>query len=82
MIDALIADAKTKTAAAVKDGKITQEQADERLDALTERVTSFVQEGFRWDRDHDGGDHPAPPADGEAPADGETPSFGGGTGGN
>ena len=76
VIDALIADAKTKTAAAVKEGKITQEQADQRLESLTERVTSFVEEGFKGGRGGpDGGGAPdAPPAD----DGGETPSFGGG----
>jgi hypothetical protein len=45
VIDALVAEAKTKIAESVTDGKITQGQADERLETLTERITSFVEEG-------------------------------------
>ncbi|MGN6695608.1 MAG: hypothetical protein ACTHN0_15625 [Aquihabitans sp.] len=88
VIDALVAEAKTKTAAAVKDGKITQAEADKRLENLTERITSFVNDGFKGGPGGPGrGDHDGPPADGEnPPAEGSTttttPSFGGNTGGN
>jgi polyhydroxyalkanoate synthesis regulator phasin len=55
VIDALVAEAETKIAEAVTDGKITQEQADERLEKLTERITSFVDEGGpRAHRDGEG----------------------------
>lgn len=88
VIDALVAEAKTRTAAAVKDGTITQEEADERLESLTEHITSFVNEGFKGGPGGPGrGGRPdSPPADGEAPSGGSTttttPPFGGGSGGN
>jgi hypothetical protein len=66
VIDALVAEVKAHTAQAVKDGKITQAQADERVKEATERITKMVDEGFpkggpggRGPR----GDHPEPPAD-------------------
>ncbi len=73
VIDALVADAKTKTAAAVEEGTITQEQADKRLDALTEHITKFVTEGFGKGGFGEG-ERPKPPAD----AEGETPAPDGG----
>lgn len=94
VIDALVADAKTKTAAAVKDGKITQEQADKRLENLTERITKFVEEGMPEHGPHGDGDGDGGPGQGggTAPGNGQnsgggsttttTPSFGGNTGGN
>ena len=45
LIAALIADAEEHLAAAVEDGKLTQEEADEKLAQVTERVTTFVNEG-------------------------------------
>lgn len=42
VIDALVAEAKTRIAAAVKAGKITQAQADERLKDLTQHITDRV----------------------------------------
>ncbi|WP_426572071.1 hypothetical protein [Aquihabitans sp. McL0605] len=53
VIDALVADAKAKTAAAVKDKKMTQAQADKVNAAATDRITKFVTEG-RPKGDHDG----------------------------
>lgn len=47
VIDALVADAKTRIAAEVTDGSITQDEADQRLESLTERITSFVNDGFQ-----------------------------------
>ncbi len=98
VIDALVADAKTRTAAAVEDGRITQEQADKRLENLTERITRFVEEGMPQHGPHgDGdGDGDGGPGQGDgggtAPGNGQnsgggsttttTPSFGGNTGGN
>ena len=60
VIDALVADAKTRIAEAVTDGKITQEQADERLESLTDHITRLVEEGFPKGRP----DGP-PPAEGD-----------------
>jgi polyhydroxyalkanoate synthesis regulator phasin len=45
VIDALVADASSHLDQAVADGRITQEQADERLAEITERVTTLVNEG-------------------------------------
>ena len=61
VIDALVAEAKTKLAQAVTDGKITQAQADTRTAKLTERITDMVNNG----RPQHGGQPPAdqPPAD-------------------
>ena len=42
VIDALVAEAKTKLAEAVKAGKITRAQADERLKDLTARITDRI----------------------------------------
>jgi len=74
VIDALVAEAKTRSAEAVKAGKITQAEADAHLKDATARITKMVDEGFpKGGPGGKGGDRPAPPADGEAP------SFGGGT---
>ncbi|WP_421119233.1 hypothetical protein ACE2AJ_17985 [Aquihabitans daechungensis] len=62
VIDALVADAKARTAEAVEAGKITQEQADEHLANVTERITKMVDEGFP--KGGPGrGDRPGKPAD-------------------
>jgi hypothetical protein len=65
VIDALVAEVKTRTAAAVKAGKITQAQADERVKDATERITKLVEEGFPkgGPGGHGPGDRPEPPAD-------------------
>jgi hypothetical protein len=42
LVDALVAAQEERIAAAVEDGRITQEQADERLADLEERVTERV----------------------------------------
>jgi polyhydroxyalkanoate synthesis regulator phasin len=44
VIDGLAADAKTKLDAAVKAGKLTQEQADARLKKMTDRLTKLVNQ--------------------------------------
>ena len=76
LVDALVTAQQERIAAAVEDGRITQEQADERLADLEERVTERVNSeasvggpghGFRGD----GGDRPDRGADDEAPG---TPS--------
>lgn len=46
VIDAMVAEAKAKSAAAVKAGKITQAEADQHLAEITKRITSFVNDGF------------------------------------
>jgi len=67
VIDALVAEAKARSAAAVKAGKITQAQADEHVKNATERITKMVDEGFpkggRGGRGGPGGpgDHDGPP---------------------
>ena len=91
VIDALVADAKAKTAAAVKAGKLTQAEADQRLADITEHITSFVNDGPPA---HGPGGHGPGKAPGDegaggsgtAPGNGQngngstttTPSFGGG----
>jgi DNA-binding phage protein len=64
VIDALVAEAKARSAAAVKAGKITQAQADEHVKNATERITKMVDEGFpKGGRGGPGGpgDHDGPP---------------------
>ena len=61
VIDALVNEVKTRSAQAVKDGKITQAQADEHVKSATERITKMVDEGFP--KGGPRGDHPEPPAD-------------------
>lgn len=43
VIDALVAEARTHTAEAVESGRITQEQADEKLADVEQRITEMVQ---------------------------------------
>lgn len=45
VIDALVAQAEERLAEAVADGKLTQEEADEKLAEIQERITTFVNEG-------------------------------------
>jgi hypothetical protein len=50
LVDALVSAGQERIAAAVEDGRLTQEEADERLADLEERVTERVNEeagGFR-----------------------------------
>ena len=42
VIDALVADAQERLAAAVQSGRITQAEADQRIENLTERITSWI----------------------------------------
>jgi hypothetical protein len=56
VIDALVAEANGKIDAAVTDGKITQERADQMKANTVERITTFVNEGGRIARGgHRGG---------------------------
>ena len=64
VIDALVADAKAKTAEAVTDGKLTQEQADERLADVTDKITTMVDEGMPKGGPRGGHDGPPPADDG------------------
>lgn len=45
VIDALVADATDHINQEVADGELTQEEADQRLENLTERITTMVNEG-------------------------------------
>jgi predicted DNA-binding protein (UPF0251 family) len=71
VVDALVADAKAKLAAAVTAGKITQAQADEATANLTERITERVNNAFargpkpgpRHGPKGDGTRHPRPGSD-------------------
>lgn len=47
VIDAMVAEAKQRLDEAVADGRITAEEAAERLAKLTERITEGVNDGFR-----------------------------------
>jgi hypothetical protein len=62
VIDALVAEATTRLDDAVADGRIDEEDADERRSDLTERITNAVNDGFErrgpgreWHRHDDGG---------------------------
>ncbi len=59
LVNALVADAQTKLDAAVKSGRLTQDQADQMLSDLKEHVTDLVngKAPARPFGDH-GGDHP------------------------
>ena len=71
VVDALVAEAKQRIADAVKSGRLTQAQADQRLKDLTARITARVNangpEGFRRfgpggpGRWHGPGDAPSSP---------------------
>jgi polyhydroxyalkanoate synthesis regulator phasin len=59
LVNALVAEAKTKVDAAVKAGRLTQAQASEMLSDLKERITDFANGRFPAPpfRDHDGDRH-------------------------
>ncbi len=65
LVKALVADAEAKLDAAVKDDKITQEQADKRKETLTERITDSINNARPERRAGDA----AKPSDRSAPAD-------------
>lgn len=51
VVDALVANAEERIAAKVDAGRITQEQADARLEQLEERITERIETGERGDRE-------------------------------
>ena len=70
VIDALVAAAEERLDEAVAAGDIDAEQAAERLAALSDRITSFVEEGFpggfgRFDCDEESGEDAAPARPGD-----------------
>lgn len=67
LIAALVAGVEERLDEAVADGRLTQEEADEKLAEATERITSFVNEG--------------PPQDGPGPHRPGAPGGGGPFGG-
>lgn len=68
LVDALVQAQQERIAQAVEDGRLTQEEADERLADLEERVTEGVNSDDRGDRHGHGGPGGAGEA-GEVPAD-------------
>lgn len=73
VIDALVAEQVARSAAAVKDGKLTQAQADARQAEAKQHITEFVNNAAPNGWDHDGrgptgGDGPEPPATDSASA--------------
>jgi polyhydroxyalkanoate synthesis regulator phasin len=71
LVDALVASGKERIAAAVEDGRITQEQADERLADLEQRITERVESAMPAGGAHGPRGHRGSAADGpaETPAD-------------
>jgi uncharacterized protein (DUF433 family) len=74
VIDALVAAAKTRLAEAVKNGKLTQAEADKRTETLTERITKAVDAKGGFGRGPGG--HGRPGGDDAGASEGED------TGGN
>ncbi|MCP4435188.1 MAG: hypothetical protein GY812_06765 [Actinomycetia bacterium] len=75
VVDAMVAEAQERLAAAVADGKLTQEEADEKAAELTERITDVVNngrpEGERGPRGPRGPGGQGGPGSQDAPAEGE-----------
>lgn len=67
LTDALVAAAQERLDAAVADGRITQERADEIAAELPERLAVLVEEGPQWGHGPGRGD--GPPPRGGAPED-------------
>ena len=61
VIDAMVAAAEARIDEAVADGRLTAEAATERLTDVTERITTFVEDGFPAAEDRP--DRPAPTPD-------------------
>ncbi len=68
LIASLVADVEEKLDEAVANGRITQEEADEKLAEATERITTFVNEGPQ--RPQGGGGRPGPGGFGGGPPSG------------
>ena len=72
VVDALVAEAGTRLDEAVAEGRLTQEEADERRAQLTERITAMVTEGLPADGPRGpggpGGHRGGPPLDAAAEA--------------
>ena len=75
LVDALLAAARTKIADAVKNGRLTQADADDLLNGLKDRITAVVngqhqqRDGFRFrNGEHFRGAAALPPTFGGAPA--------------
>ncbi len=63
VIDAMVADATDHIDQAVKDGKLTADQASERKSGLKDRITTLVNEGKP--KDGNGGPGGPPPSGGQ-----------------
>ena len=75
LVQALVAEARERLAAAVEDGRLTQAEADGKAADLQERITTAVQEGGGFGRGHGPGrGHGRDDADADADADGTQPS--------
>jgi uncharacterized protein YidB (DUF937 family) len=66
VIDAMVADATDHIDQAVKDGKLTADQANERKSGLKDRITTLVNEGKPKDRDGGPGGPPPSGAQGQS----------------
>ena len=62
VIDAMVAEAKTRLDEKVAAGELTQEEADQKLAELTERITDSVNNGMPARGDHGPGGRPEPTA--------------------
>jgi len=83
--DALVAAAEERLARAVRNGRLTQAEADNRRQALRERITTLVNEGFPrgrharpgqrgFERDRPEPGAPAAPETSRAPAPSPSPT--------
>ncbi|MCB2224138.1 MAG: hypothetical protein KQH83_08185 [Actinobacteria bacterium] len=77
VIAAMVAQAEERLAQAVEDGKLTQDEADEKLAEAEERITTFVNEGPPERPEGEGpggrpGHRPGGPGGPEGEADGAT----------
>ena len=79
VVAALVADKQARMAEKVASGEITQEEADQKLAGMTERIRAFVNGEAPAGGGHHGpggpggpGDVPPPPASDQAPAETST----------
>ncbi len=66
VIDAMVADATEHIDQAVKDGKLTTDQANERKSGLKDRITTLVNDGPQKGRDGGPGGPPPSGAEGQS----------------